>query len=118
MSDKTNIGPCDVCGKPGRWAIVVTGCSEHKNALKAGIERELVAETNKGVGPLQKISLILPELKDEILLAVYQSVVRECLKRDSILISYLSSYPSNIRMENLRGKCIKSLNEQNIPDKI
>ena len=35
MSD---LGPCDVCGKPGRWAVVVTGCSEHKIALKAAVE--------------------------------------------------------------------------------
>ena len=35
MSD---LNPCDVCGKPGRRAMVVTGCSEHKTALKAAVE--------------------------------------------------------------------------------
>jgi len=29
---------CDVCGKPGRWGMFVTGCSEHKVALKAAVE--------------------------------------------------------------------------------
>jgi hypothetical protein len=42
MSD---LGPCDVCGKPGRWGRYVIGCSEHKAALQAAVES---ASTNTG----------------------------------------------------------------------
>lgn len=34
----SELNSCDVCGKPGRWAMVVTGCSEHKVALKLAVE--------------------------------------------------------------------------------
>lgn len=37
---------------------------------------------------------MLPKLTDGVLLAVYCHTVRECLKRDSISVSYLSNYPS------------------------
>jgi hypothetical protein len=35
MSD---LGKCDLCDKPARWAVVVSGCSEHKIALKATVD--------------------------------------------------------------------------------
>ena len=34
----SELGTCDFCDKPARWAIVVKGCSEHKIALKSAVE--------------------------------------------------------------------------------
>ena len=34
----SELGTCDLCGKPARWAVVVKGCSEHKIALKSAVE--------------------------------------------------------------------------------
>jgi predicted YcjX-like family ATPase len=34
----SELGTCDLCDKPARWAVVVKGCSEHKIALKAAVE--------------------------------------------------------------------------------
>jgi len=45
MSD---IGPCDVCGKPGRWAGLVIGCREHKIALKAAV-KTVTAPNNRSL---------------------------------------------------------------------
>ena len=32
------LGTCDLCEKPARWAVVVKGCSEHKIALKYAVD--------------------------------------------------------------------------------
>ena len=68
MSD---LGPCDVCGKPGRWAVVVTGCSEHKIALKAAVENCNSAQhTQLAISALRAALSSLPVsllLTDEII---------------------------------------------------
>lgn len=45
------------------------------------------------MGPVQKISTMLPKLLDGTLLAIFHHVVQECLSRDTISVKYLSDYP-------------------------
>ena len=48
---------------------------------------------------LEKIVKTLSQLEDGVLLAVFHYVIRECLKRNSVSVEYLSKYPIDISKE-------------------
>lgn len=57
------LGKCDLCEKPAQWAVIVSGCSEHKATLKAAIDSGLhntaMCSTKKladGIAFLRKIA--------------------------------------------------------------
>ena len=71
------LGKCDLCDKEARWAVVVSGCSEHKIALKAVVDSActntasdaiaLCKRVEESVGKHQGIGhLSLAELVDEM----------------------------------------------------
>lgn len=55
---------------------------------------------------LQIICDMIESMEDGVLLAAFHHVVRECIKRDSISVEYLSKYPSRAAENSGAGEHI------------